>query len=121
MPPKHRHALWDGNRFRRWAAKIGPNSLAAVEVFLAGHRVEQQGYKSCSALLHLADKYSAERLEDACAKALSYTPRPSLKSVQTILKSGQDRIVAKSYPSPDTSQHGLTRGAGYYGGDGNAE
>jgi transposase len=121
MPPKHRHALWDGDRFRRWAAKIGPNALAAVEVFLAGHKVEQQGYKSCNALLHLTDKYSAERLEAACAKALSYTPRPSLKSVQMILKSGQDQIAAKPYSSQGDSPHGLTRGAGYYGGADDAE
>jgi hypothetical protein len=92
-----------------------------VEVFLAGHEVEQQGYKSCNALLHLTDKYPAERLEAACAKALSYTPRPSLKSVQMILKSGQDQIAAKPYSPQGDSPHGLTRGADYYGGAGDAE
>lgn len=42
------------------------------------HKVEQQGYKSCASLMKLADRYGTGRLENACAKALSYTPSPSL-------------------------------------------
>jgi hypothetical protein len=69
----------------------------------------------------LADKYPAERLEAACAKALSYTPRPSLKSVQAILKSDRDRLAANRHPATVNSPHGFTRGAGYYGGADDAE
>jgi transketolase len=66
-------------------------------------------------LLKLADKYSAERLENACKKALSYTPRPSLKHVQTILSSGQDKVQDTSeVQTPSSSQYGVTRGADYY-------
>ena len=68
------------------------------------------------ALLKSADKYSAERLEAACKKALSFTPAPSLKSIQAILKSGQDRLpderTAESTAKP--SQYSFTRGAEYY-------
>jgi hypothetical protein len=121
MPPKHKHALWDGDRFRRWASKIGVNTLAVVELLLTSNKIEQQSYKSCNALLHLSDKYSPERLEAACVKALSYTPRPSLKSVQVILKSAQDRLVVPVYPNNEHSCGGFTRGADYYGGDGDVE
>ncbi|GHU60195.1 hypothetical protein FACS1894171_0670 [Clostridia bacterium] len=38
--------------------------------------------------LKLSDKYSAPRLEAACKRALSYTPSPGFKSVQTILAAG---------------------------------
>ncbi|MDP3045062.1 MAG: IS21 family transposase, partial [Bacillota bacterium] len=93
------------------------NTVVVVRFFLGAHKVEQQGYKSCMALLKLADKYSVKRLETACAKALSYTVRPSLKSVQAILKSGQDKLLesnsAQETP-PETSQYGFTRGAEYY-------
>lgn len=68
--------------------------------------------------LKLADKYSAERLENACKKALSYTPRPSLKNIQTILSSGQDKVpdeMRESEKKPET-QYGFTRGADYYEG-----
>jgi hypothetical protein len=67
------------------------------------------------ALLKLADKYTPQRLENACAKALSYTPRPNYKSISTILSSGQD----KAAPAPAVSkanEYGFVRGAGYYAG-----
>ena len=38
-------------------------------------------------------RYGTERLENASAKALSYTPNPSLKNISTILKNGQDGRV----------------------------
>lgn len=56
------------------------------KTFLYMHKVEQQGYKSCASLMKLADRYGTERLENACVKALSYTPSPSLKNISTILK-----------------------------------
>jgi transposase len=115
MPPDHqKYVTWNGDRFKNWAAKIGENTVSVVRLFLAGNKVEQQGYKACMALLKLADKYSVERLETACAKALSYTGRPSLKSIQAILKSGQDKIQEEPLAYPSSSKYGLTRGAGYY-------
>ena len=45
--------------------------------------------------MKLADRYSTERLEAACNRALSYTPNPSLKNISTILKNGQDKAQAK--------------------------
>ena len=68
------------------------------------------------ALLKLADRYSPQRLEIACQKALSYTSSPSLKSVQSILKSGQDKLLAQDAPvKPEQpTAHKFTRGAGYY-------
>ena len=86
------------------------------------HKVERQGYKSCASLMKLADRYGTERLENACAKALSYTPSPSLKNISTILKNGQDRValttVSSRVTGRESSKYGITRGASYYeGGD----
>ena len=117
MPPDHqKYVQWNGDRFRTWAAKIGANTAVMVNIFLTVNRVEQQGYKACMALLKLADKYSSERLESACAKALSYTPRPSFKSISAILKSGQDKIENSELTSSKTSEYGFVRGADYYKG-----
>ena len=117
MPPNHQQYLqWDGDRFRSWAAKIGSSAATVVASILATYKVEQQGYRACMALLKMADKYTPERLEAACAKALFYTPRPSYKAVQTILKSGQDAAKpADEPPTPPLPDHGFTRGADYYG------
>lgn len=116
MPPNHQqYVQWNGERFTKWAAKIGHNTKTVVCAILAGYKVEQQGYKACMGLLKLADKYSAERLENACKRALTYTPRPSLKNVQAILRSGQDKIQDDSVAPPSSSsQYGFTRGADYY-------
>ena len=118
MPPNHRKDVeWTGDRFRKWAAKFGDNTVAVINVFLGNFKIEQQSYKSCRALLHLADKYSAQRLEAACRKAFSYTSRPSLKGIQTILKSGQDKLQQPEYEPPNLSEYGFARGPEYYGGD----
>lgn len=70
------------------------------------------------ALLKLADKHGVARLEAACAKALSYTPRPSFQNIKTILATGQDRLETppqiKEAAAPSES-HGFVRGADYYG------
>lgn len=115
MPPDHRkYAAWDGERFRTWASKIGPNTLAVINVILSRPKVEQQAYKTAMALLRQADKYSIERLEAACARALSYTAQPSFKSIQAILKSGQDQLEVETAATPAASEYGITRGAAYY-------
>jgi transposase len=116
MPGAHKqYAKWDGDRFRKWAAKIGQNTGAVVETILSGHKVEQQGYKSCMALLKLSDQYTAERLEAACGVALSYTSRPGYKAVQTILRSGMDKDRTETPGAQTPSAHSFTRGADYYG------
>ena len=116
MPPNHQqYTQWNGERFRKWAAKIGENTATIVETILTGYKVEQQGYRACMALLKMADTYTPERLETACGRALSYTPRPSYKAIQAILKSGQDKISEKSSAPSDPSPFGFTRGADYYG------
>ena len=116
MPANHQqYTQWNGDRFRKWAAKIGENATVIVEAILTGYKVEQQGYRVCMALLKMSDTYTPERLEAACEKALSYTPRPGYKAIQAILKSGQDKISEKSAAPSDPSAVGFTRGADYYG------
>jgi transposase len=120
MPPKHQQYIqWNGERFRSWATKIGPQTATVVEAILTGYKVEQQGYRACMALLKLSDQYSAKRLEAACERALFYTPRPSYKSIQTILKSGQDIVREAPAAPPVPSEFGFTRGADYYKGGSN--
>lgn len=116
MPPNHKqYTKWNSERFIEWAAKVGYNTEIVIRAILTGYKVEQQGYKACMGLLRLSDKYSAQRLEIACKKALSYTPQPSLKNVQTILSSGQDKVKDTPVTKPfSPSQYGFTRGAEYY-------
>jgi transposase len=117
MPEDHQKYLeWNGDRFRKWAERIGTNTYKVTNAILTTKRVEQQSYKSCMGLLKLADKYSVERLEAACEKALTYTATPSYKSIKNILTTGQDKALLNEKPSENThNSYGITRGAGYYG------
>ena len=70
--------------------------------------------------LKLAEKYSPEKLEQVCAKALSYSAKPSYKSIKNLLaamKDSPDDISNASKESQTVEKpHGITRGARYYGG-----
>ena len=97
---------------------MGFKDRRVVKAILGGYKVEQQGYKACMGLLKLADKYTPDRLENACKRALNFTPRPSYKNIQAILSSGQDKQEEEpgnEMPNTD-EQYGFTRGDSYYGG-----
>ncbi len=118
MPEDHQKYLeWNGDRFRKWAAKIGTNTQKVVHAILASTRIEQQSYRSCMGLLRLAEKYSAERLEAACKRALSLTASPSYKSVKNILAAGKDKPDPDDNgpdPARSNNPHAITRGGDYY-------
>ena len=117
MPDDHQKYLeWNGDRFRRWADQIGPNTRKAVDAILTSGRVEQQSYRSCMGLLRLVDKHTSQRLEKACERALSYSGKPSYKSIKnliTAMKQEPDALPSDEEAKP----RGITRGARYYGGN----
>ncbi len=118
MPEDHQKYLeWNGDRFRKWAARIGENTGKVINAILSSQRIEQQSYRSCMGLLKLADRYSAERLEAACIKALSYTASPSYKSVKNILAAGKDKSekdMSEIDSAKSRNPHAITRGGDYY-------
>ena len=117
MPEDHQKYLdWNGDRFRKWAMQIGTNTGKAVDAILTSGRVEQQSYRSCMGLLKLADKHSPAKLEAACAKALTYTSKPSYKSIKNILANWKEEPSSQEQPPAGERSHGITRGARYYGG-----
>lgn len=117
MPENHRRYLeYNAERFLEWAEGVGTTTILVVKNFLYMHKVEQQGYKSCASLMRLADRYSMERLEKACEKALTYTPCPSLKNIPTILKNSQDKVTITVPAAREGSFCGITRGERYFKG-----
>ncbi|MBU5431086.1 IS21 family transposase, partial [Kineothrix sp. MSJ-39] len=116
MPEDHQKYLeWNGDRFRKWAERIGINTYTAVNAILTSKRVEQQTYRSCMGLLKLAEKYSEAKLEAACKRALSFTASPSYKSINNILVTGADKLITSSDDTVTTHKsRGITRGADYY-------
>ena len=123
MPPNHQlYGEWNSDRFRRWASDIGSSTKEVVNRMFASYRVEEQAYKGCLSLLKLADKYSAERLENACRVALNHLTSPRYKNIRLILEAGQDRSDSGQSPSSEAgatdpvNRYTHLRGAAYYGG-----
>jgi hypothetical protein len=73
MPANHKVVYlsrqFDGARYRNWAEKVGENALYVIDNLLTGGKVEEQGYKSCMAILQFSKKYGEQRLETACKRA----------------------------------------------------
>jgi len=117
MPEKHKHyAEWNAESFNSWAETVGKSTKVAVKSILSSHKVEQQGYRACLGIMKLCDKYGVERLEGACEKALSYTPNPNYRNIESILISGGDKLEKSKKemkPAIDES-YSYIRGAEYH-------
>lgn len=100
--------------FTDCANTVGPNAAAVVKYFLTCGKEPEQGYKYCASLTKLSDRYGPVRLENACKRLLSFSNTPSIRTLSTILKNGQDRAQQEQKPQKEPVQHGITRGADYF-------
>lgn len=116
MPKAHQRYLeWTPSRILAWAARTGPKTEALVACILESRRHPEQGFRSCLGILRLGKRYSPERLEAACARALECRAL-SYRSVESILKTGLDR-QASATDTPSSAPaviHPNIRGKEYY-------
>lgn len=114
MPANHRqYAEWSPERFKRWAAKIGPQTALLTETLLVQRSYPQQAYRTLLGILRLGKIYGEPRLESACERARHFNI--SYRSIESILKNGLDRrpLTARTETSKPV-QHSNIRGADYY-------
>lgn len=117
MPQNHKKYLnHNSDEFRTWAAQIGNKTTEVIEYFLTSGTQPEEGYKACSSLTKLSDRYGHERLESACERLLYYTSEPTVRNISTILKNGQDKLsVSEDETTNKPSQSGgISRGPGYF-------
>lgn len=116
-PKAHeKHLEWTPSRIVKWAESKGPHTATLVGRILASKPHPEQGYRACLGILRLGERYSVERLEAACARALTIGGI-SYRSVNSILTNGLDRV-----PLDDDEQttldlpqtHENVRGPDYY-------
>ena len=116
MPPHHRHQhnanSFDGTKYRLWAGSIGEQTYAAIDHLLSSQIVEEQAYRSCMGILQCSKKYGNERLEAACAKAITMKSC-TYSTITTILKNGQDKVSSSKADKP-TPLHENLRGSEAY-------
>jgi len=75
MPENHRQAKEamgrDGDSYRSWAAKIGPNTSAVIDRLLRAAHAEQTAYRSCMGILQRTKNGCAGVVEAACGAAIA--------------------------------------------------
>lgn len=108
MPPNHQQAQqvkgWTREQLLEKAQRTGASTYSAAEIILSGSIYMEQNYKSCFGMLQLAKRYTPERLEAACKRALS-SSAVSYRMINNILKNGLDKqtsvAVQQSLPLHD--------------------
>jgi transposase len=115
MPPNHlAQAEWSPERMRRWAKKIGVQTASFIEHMILSRPFPQQAMRSCLGLLRMGKRFGDERLEKACAIALS-AGATRYQQVEAILKNKIDLLNSQSESQSNVvSLHQNIRGSNYY-------
>lgn len=98
-----------------WAGKIGPNTAQAIKRILAEKPHPEMGYRACLGIIRLASKYSPERMEAACKRAV-LTYAVGYKHIRNIL---EHRLDTRPLPEPEpprskATEHENLRGPEYF-------
>lgn len=114
IPQAHQHhPASSPERFIRWAEQLGPH-IAQLIVALLGLRLHpQQTYRTCLGILGLAKRYTAERLDAACQRALPAGIRP-YKGLRNILDAQLDQLPPPEPAAASLPAHANLRGPAYY-------
>jgi transposase len=113
MPEKHlKQAEWTPERMVRWAETIGPKAAAFVDALLCGKLHPEHGFRMCMGVIGLERRFGKDRLEAACARALSLGAL-SYQSVKSILEKNLENVAVQN-PLPPLPSHENIRGGSYY-------
>jgi len=114
-PKAHQKYLeWTPSRIMDWAGKNGPNTGKLASCIMESRKHPEQGFRSCLGVMRLVKRYSSERVEAACGRAL-FLKAYSYKSVESILKTNLDKQELPAFSSPEKPiVHYNIRGREYY-------
>jgi transposase len=114
MPSSHRrYAEWSPDRFRRWAASVGPQTEGLITAILAHRPHPEQGFRTCLGVLRLLRDLEPSRAEAVSARALQIGAL-TYKSIASILA---NRLAAEPAREPEPTailEHANLRGPGYF-------
>ncbi|MDQ6971563.1 MAG: IS21 family transposase [Mariprofundaceae bacterium] len=115
MPKAHQsYAQWTPERIIRWSRSIGEQTAVVANIIISRRHHPQQGFRACMGLMSMGKKYSNDRLEAACNRAI-VTNCVSYKSIKSILKTGLDRQpLLEMQATEKTPDHGNIRGPQYF-------
>ena len=115
MPKTHQKYLeWTPSRIINWAGKTGPCTQHLVTEIMQRKKHPEQGFRSCLGVMRLGKRYSPQRLEKACERAVAigaYT----FKNVESIpQKRARTRTPLIQQTKSRSISHPNIRGSRYY-------
>lgn len=117
MPPHHQrmHTIkgWNKEDLLLQATRIGTATLQAATLMLENSIYIEQNYKACFGMLMLQKKYSVQRLEAACNRALQGS-RTNYTMIKNILERGLDKQITVPQNNTTIPLHDNIRGKDHY-------
>lgn len=115
MPAHHQAvASWTPERMRSWATKVGPFVEEFVVALMSRKEHPEQGVRAALGTLSLAKKYTKERLNAACRRAVHHGSY-SVRSIRNILEHNLETQPLQKPTVKSLGHHENVRGPGYYG------
>jgi len=114
-PKKHQDLDWTSSRMMEKGREVGPFTGELLGQIMENRKHPELGYRACLGVLRLGTRFSNERLEAACHRALAMKAC-SYRSIKSILEISLDRqSLEPAEASPVHSEvHANVRGSDYY-------
>jgi len=114
MPKAHQeYAAWTPERIISWAAQNGAATAQVVENIMSRKVYPEHGFRSCMGIISLAKRYTKERLEAACERAVTIKGA-TYKSIKSILENNLDQQPLPRQMDILPLVHENIRGTDYY-------
>ena len=114
MPKSHRSFLEvTPSVITAWSFKVGQATHEVIHTILNSKQHPDQSYRSCLGIMRMGKRYSNERMEAACQRAVTFGSC-SYRSLKSILEKGLDQHpITPDEPGPNI-EHTNIRGKSYY-------
>jgi transposase len=114
-PEKHRNLKWTSSYMMDKGCEVGPATADVLWRIMDQRKHPELGYRACLGVLRLGKRYSNERLEAACWRAIAMNAC-SYRSIKSILENSLDRepLEPIEIPAVHAEVHPNVRGSAYY-------
>jgi len=114
-PEKHQDLKWTSSYMVDKGREVGPATANVLEQIMVQRKHPELGYRACLGVLRFGKRYSNERLEAACRRAIAMNAS-SYRSIKSILENSLDREPLESVkvPAAHSEVHSNVRGSAYY-------
>jgi hypothetical protein len=95
--------------------EVGPATADVLRRIMDQRKHPELGYRACLGVLRLGKRYSTERLEAACRRAIVMNAA-TYRSIKSILENSLDRepLEPVEIPAAHAEVHPNVRGSAYY-------